>query len=177
MLTAWSSLCEECNTLIGWETLFAKIASAIDNIPIARGSASAPNDLGWEIITPNRLKLGRNNHRQLEGPIKLDNCPQSQLERNQLLTARWYELFIQRLNLLIPPPDKKHDRQPVVGDVVLFLFTDPNFKKLWIWKLGVIEEALSRSSYKIRYSNTSGDRKYVQRAAGQISIIVPVNQL
>jgi hypothetical protein len=65
----------------------------------------------------------------------------------------------------------------VVGDVVLFLYTDPNFKKLWIWKLGVIEEAMSRSSYKIRYSGPKGERRYVQRAVGQISIIVPVDQL
>ena len=65
----------------------------------------------------------------------------------------------------------------MVGDVVLFLFTDPNFKKLWIWKLGIVEEAMSRSSYKIRYSGANGDQKYVQRAVGQISIIVPSDQL
>jgi hypothetical protein len=177
MLAAWAKTNEECNTLLGWETVFAKVASAIDDIPIARGSANASYDLGWEIITPNRLKLGRNNYRQLEGPIKLDNCPQTQLERNQLLTSRWYELFIERLSLLIPPPSKENDRQPVVGDVVLFLYTDPNFKKLWIWKLGVIEESMTRSSYKIRYSGPKGERRYVQRAVGQISIIVPVDQL
>jgi hypothetical protein len=36
--------------MIGWETLFARIASQIDDLPIARGSASAATDLGWEII-------------------------------------------------------------------------------------------------------------------------------
>ena len=133
-------------------------------------------DLGWEIITPNRLKLGRNNNRQLEGPIKLDNCPQTQLERNRLLTQRWYEIFIKRLSLLIPPPERKTDAQPQVGDVVLFLFTDPNFKKLWIWKIGLVEEQLSRSTYKIRYSSPDGERRYVERAARQLSIIVPANQ-
>jgi hypothetical protein len=177
MLNAWSNSCDECNTLIGWETLFARVASAIDDVPIARGSASAPNDLGWEIITPNRLKLGRNNYRQLDGPIKMDNCPQNQLERNRILTSKWYEIFIQRLSLLVPPPEKKHDQQPIVGDVVLFLFTDPNLKKLWVWKLGVIEEKMSRSSYRIRYSSPDGTRRYVQRAVGQISIIVSVNDL
>ena len=82
MLLTWSTSSEECNTLLGWETVFAKVACAIDDIPIARGSANAAYDLGWEIITPNRLKLGRNNHRQLEGLIKLDNCPQTQLEHS-----------------------------------------------------------------------------------------------
>ena len=46
MLTAWSKTCGQCNTLIGWETLFARIASAIDDVPIARGSAPASTDLG-----------------------------------------------------------------------------------------------------------------------------------
>ena len=112
MLTAWSASCKECNTLLGWETLFARVASAIDDLPIARGSASAACDLGWEIITPNRLKLGRNNNRQLDSPILLDNCPQNQLEQNRLLTQKWYEIFIQRLRLLIPPPEHKTDRTP-----------------------------------------------------------------
>ena len=177
MLDTWSESCNECNTLLGWETLFATIASAIDDLPIARGSATASNDLGWEIITPNRLKLGRNNYRQLEGPVKLDNCPQTQLERNRLLMTKWYEIFIQRLSLLIPPPENKTDQQPTVGDVVLFLFTDPNLKKLWIWKLGVVEEQLSRSSYRIRYSGPDKVKRYVQRAVGQISIIIPVERL
>lgn len=177
MLTTWAKSCNECNTLLGWETIFARIASSIDDIPIARGSATASSDLGWEIITPNRLKLGRNNHRQLDGPIKLDNCPQSQLNRNRLLTAKWYEIFVKRLSLLIPPPSAVHDRQPEVGDVVLFLFADPNFKKLWTWKLGIVDEAMTRSSYKIRYVGSDGSKKYVQRAVGQISIIAPVDQL
>jgi len=177
ILQAWSRSTNECNTLIGWETLFARIASAINDVPIARGSASAPSDLGWEIITPNHLMLGRNNHRQLEGPIKVTNCPQSQLEKNRLISARWYEIFIQRLSLLIPPPAAKHDRQPTVGDVVLFLFSDPNFKKLWVWKLGIVEEKVSRSTYRIRYSSPEGEQRHVLRAVSQISIIVPVNEL
>lgn len=177
MLQAWSSVTEECNTLIGWETLFARVACAINDLPIARGSASAPTDLGWEIITPNRLILGRNSHRQLDGPIKVTNCPQSQLERNRLISARWYEIFIQRLNLLIPPPAVGKGRQPECGDIVIFVFSDPNFKKLWVWKLGVIEEKISRSSYKIRYSGSDGSPRYLTRAAAQISIILPVDQL
>jgi hypothetical protein len=177
MLTAWSKTCGQCNTLIGWETLFARIASAIDDVPIARGSASASTDLGWEIITPNRLKLGRNNYRQLDGPIKLDNCPQTQLERNRLLTCKWYEIFINRIHLLIPPPQRKDSPQPEVGDLVLFPFPGPSFKKLWVWKLGVVEEKISRSSYRIRYSNSDGTNRCVVRAAGQISIIVPAEQL
>ena len=133
--------------------------------------------LGWEIITPNRLKLGHNNNRQLEGPTKLDNCPQIQLKRNRLFTQHWYEIFINRLSLFIPPLKHRTNVHPQAGDVVLFRFTGPNFKKLWIRKPGVLEEKLSRSTHKIRYSGPDGVRRYVERAARQLSIIVPVNQL
>ena len=51
-----------------WETLFAKIASMLDDLPIARGDKSNVTNLGYDILTANRLKLGRNNNRALEGP-------------------------------------------------------------------------------------------------------------
>jgi hypothetical protein len=47
MLNRLSSSSEVCNnTMIGWETLFARIASQVDDIPIARGSVTAITDLG-----------------------------------------------------------------------------------------------------------------------------------
>ena len=60
-------------TCIQWECLFAKISNAIGNLPIARGDTSNETNLGFKIITPNRLLMGRNNYRSLEGAgISLD---------------------------------------------------------------------------------------------------------
>ena len=60
-------------TSLQWDTLFSRISNSIDNLPIARGDNSNETSLGYEIITPNRLKLGRNNYRSLEGSgIDLD---------------------------------------------------------------------------------------------------------
>ena len=42
-------------TVLQWETLFAKIANTIDNLPMAKGDTSKSSNLGYEIITPNRL--------------------------------------------------------------------------------------------------------------------------
>ncbi len=83
MLHRLSDTDDTCRTLLEWDTVFARIASQVDDVPITRGSAAT--DLGWEIITPNRLKLGRKAHRNLEGPVVLDNNPAIQLERNQLI--------------------------------------------------------------------------------------------
>jgi hypothetical protein len=66
----------------------------------------APNDLGWEIITPNHLKLGRNNFRQLEGKIQLSGGPQTMLERKCRLTEKRYQLFVDRIPLLAPKAQK-----------------------------------------------------------------------
>ena len=54
-------------TAIQWETLFSKVASTLDDLPIARGDSSSVSNVGFDILTPNRLKLGRNNYRSLEG--------------------------------------------------------------------------------------------------------------
>ena len=48
-----------------WDMLFSRVSNALDNLPIARGDNSNGTALGNEIITPNRLKMGRNNARSL----------------------------------------------------------------------------------------------------------------
>ena len=48
-------------TVLQWETLFSKIANTV-NLPMAKGNTTNANNLGYEIITPNRLKIGRNNY-------------------------------------------------------------------------------------------------------------------
>ena len=44
-------------TCMQWDTLFSRISNTLDNLPIARGDTSDESALGYEIITPNRLKL------------------------------------------------------------------------------------------------------------------------
>ena len=72
--------------ILQWETLFSKVANTVDNLPMAKRNTSNATNLGYEIITPNRLKLGRNNFRTLDGSgIKLDMAANltAMLERNR----------------------------------------------------------------------------------------------
>jgi hypothetical protein len=166
------------NTWLGWETLFARIANELDNLPIARGGAKAATDLGWEIITPNRLKLGRNNFRQLEGEIVLSDAPQLFLSRNRLIQKRWYEIFLSRLHLLIPKPEPSKGRKLLVGDIVLFIVTDAGSKRMWEWRLGVIEKVVSRSTYEVRHAGVNGNPpSTLLRSARNMSLILPVDEL
>jgi hypothetical protein len=94
------------------------------------------------------------------------------LERNRLLTEKWYQLFIDRIPLLIPKPERPTDSPLTPGDVVLFVFQDPGTPKLWTWKLGVIETQKSRSTYEIRYVlHPGGKCKYICRDLRHISVV------
>ena len=49
-------------SIIQWETLGATISNSINDLPIAKGNMSSVPELKYlDLITPNRLKLGRNN--------------------------------------------------------------------------------------------------------------------
>lgn len=172
LLQSLSDTAELVNTLLGWETTFLRIADQIDDLPIARGSDRAPTDLGWEIITPNRLKLGRNNFRQLEGTIILSNAPQTQLERNRLCQERWYELFIDRIHLLVPRAERVDTLVLQPDDVILFVFQDAGIPRMWVWRLGVIVRQVSRTSYELRYiSVPGGPPRLIVRDARHICLI------
>ena len=177
MLQRLSDTEDVCRTLLEWETTFARISSQVDDLPIARGSATAATDLGWEIITPNRLKLGRNAHRNLEGPVIIDNNPASQLERSRLIFSRWYKIFLERLPLLIPTVDKESGREVRVGDLVLFVFQDSNIPGMETWKIARVISIVSARTVRLEYSNAGGGRKELQRSIRQISLILGVDEL
>jgi hypothetical protein len=161
LLQTLSDTCEQVNTLLGWETTFCRIADQLDNLPIARGSTRVPSNLGWEIITPNRLKLGRNNFRQLEGTVILSNAPQTQLERNRLIQDKWYTIFSERIHVLVPKAREIHART-----------------RMWVWRLGVIVRQVSRSTYEIRYvSQPGGMPRLMLRDARHICLIHAVDEI
>ena len=168
---------EHCNTILGWETIFARIASQIDDVPIARGSSTAPTDLGWEIITPNRLKLGRNNFRSLEGEIRVEYCPQSQLERNRDIMKEWHTIFIDRVHLLVPTLPKKDARRTEVGDIVLFVFSEGNSKRSSVWKLGRVEEIVSETTVSISYSHGGAAPRSLIRSIRSTVLILEAEEI
>ena len=121
-------------TVLQWETLFAKIANTLDNLPMVKGDTSNSSNLGYEIITRNRLKLGRNNYCSLEGSgIKLDMASSltALLERNGELYCEWYQIFIENIHMLDLRLNKwlRNSKLPVLEDIVLFLFNDSEYGK------------------------------------------------
>ena len=170
-------------TCIQWDCLFAKISNAIDNLPIARGDNSSATNLGYEIITPNRLKMGRNNCRSLEGAgIKLEMSSNFTriLERNRDVYKDWFTIFMDNVHMLGLRPKKweKTSRLPVIDDVVLFVFNDSQYSKDVVeWKLGRI---VSVSSRKVSILYSSGINKTIstlERSIRDISIVYSIGEL
>ena len=57
-------------SILEWETLASTISNAMNNMPIGLGSVVSDLE-NLDLITPNRLKFGRNNNRSPIGPIEL----------------------------------------------------------------------------------------------------------
>ena len=141
---------------VQWETLFAKIANTLDNLPMAKGNTSNVSVLGYEILTPNRLKLGRNNHRSLAGEgitLEATTNPLDLLEQNRQIYKVWYELFMDNIHALSLRPNKWHKsgKQAQKEDIVLFIVDDSiSCDQSRKWKLGKVIE-VSDKSLKIRH--------------------------
>ena len=166
-------------TALSWQTLFSKIASDIDNVPICRGNASNAADFGFDIITPNRLKIGRNNFRALEDSFVLSGATEVDLlEAYRKVQTVWYQILLDRLHYLIPKPKKWLKTDCVnVGAVVIFILKDAGVLKHNTWSLGRVVEADARS-LRIEYYGPGKKRLLsVTRCPRQVSVIHDVNDI
>jgi hypothetical protein len=166
-------------TGLQWETLFAKISSMIDDVPIAKCTNSNLTDPGWDIITANRLKLGRNNNRSLEGCINLprgigaDNL----LKRNQDIQRVWYQMLIDRIHHLVPRPTKWSKTDSInVGDICLFIYSENFAMGKDVWKIGKITEIPKKNKVVIAFPGAPTSKglpqlKTLSRCPRDISII------
>ncbi len=143
MLVKTATNTNMCMTPLEWETVFSKMASEIDDVPIAKADRSESEDPGWELLTPNRFKLGRANNRAIEGPMSIspEVGPTQLLRRVQDIQSYWYQLLLDRLHHLIPRPNKWCKTDPItVGDVVIFKLKDNNSSKLEKWVTGKVSD-------------------------------------
>ena len=106
---------------IQWETLCAEIANSLNNMPIAIGNEVEDLE-SLDLITPNRLKLGRNNERSPVGVLDVTDKVDRIIQLNcDIFTSWWEHWLISVVPKIIPQPKWfKSDQDIKVGDVVLF---------------------------------------------------------
>ena len=175
-------------TTIQWETMFAKAANALDDLPIAKGNSSNVSDLGFDVLSPNRLKLGRNNFRSLQGSmdIKAGHLPSALLTRNRKITSTFIQLLLDRAHHFQLKPNKwteSSERGAQVDDIVIFVHTDAGkgSDTDTAWKLGKVT-AVSESKVTVMYAaKAKKDKipkmKMVVRSPRDVSILFSEKEL
>ena len=84
---------------------------------MAKGDCNTAKDPMGEILTPNRLKLGRNNLRAMHINTKIDEplIPSDLLRHNRKIMKTFYGLMMDRVHHLVLKPNKwnhNDDRPP-----------------------------------------------------------------
>ena len=120
-----TTLQNNCLSLLQWETLASTIANSINNLPLSLGNISGDFEV-MDLITPNRLLLGRNNERSPDGTmVCFESSPSKILRENTKVYQCWFETW-----LLVHVPrlmnQQKWFKSDVisVGDVVIFTKVD-----------------------------------------------------
>ena len=192
---------------VEWETTAMQVANAINNLPIARvNSHDRANSrvVGSEldVITPNRLLMGRNNFRALDGPVCINNMPDMMLEHHQDITATCLKILYEHAHRFIPKPKWFKGNETVEpGDVVLFIKDEsPTGKAVdHNWRMGRViakykpvawnqddqeqqqdDEDLGKFRLTIQYANATtqpGNFLKTERSIRHIIIIHKLNEL
>ena len=169
---------------LAWETSLAVISSQLNDLPMAKSTSTNVDDPFWNIITPNRLILGRNNERSLQGRMKIDHGPDLDwlVEKNQRIMSTWYKIFEEHIHHLMPRPAKWQETTPVrVGDIVLFIMSDAKYVKDERWKLGRVHQIFRPSRIQIEYnlivSGESVTKKYIWRNPRQIALVTTTDEI
>ena len=80
-------------SLMQWETISAEISNCINDLPLILGNCVS-DFKSIDLITPNRLKLGRNNERSPVGPFEMPTNNSQILSSNSMIYRSWFENWL-----------------------------------------------------------------------------------
>ena len=174
------SLMNDRLSIMQWETLSASISNTINNMPLALGNSRSTTE-ALDLLTPNRLKMGRNNERSPEGCVTVEH-PDRILEENQQIFDAWFELWLSAHvpKLIDQPKWFKSDENLKPGDVVLFLKEDSSFKSCY--QYGMIAEVDAGRDHKVRkvkvrYRNHNEDTdRFTNRSVRGLVVIHRIDE-
>ena len=149
-------------------------------MPLALGNSKS-NTEALDLLTPNRLKMGRNNERSPEGCVVVEH-PDKILEENQKIFDCWFEIWLSSHvpKLVYQPKWFKSDENLKPGDVVLFLKDKASFALRY--QYGMIHEVEPGRDNKVRkvtvrYRNHNEDfDRYSNRTARGLVVIHRIDE-
>ena len=169
-------------SILQWETTASQISNSINDLPLALPYSSS-NLEHLDLITPNRLRLGRNNERSPSGILSLSSDPSKFAKANKDIFNTWFEAWLVSHvpRLMFQPKWYNSDHDLKQGDVVLFI---KNEKELCNdYQYGKVVSTKQSSDGRIRSvdvlyrnSNEAVDRT-TTRAARQLIRIHSIDEL
>ena len=165
-------------SFLSWETLFCKISNYLNDLPISRPSSTALDRPEFNIITPNRLLVGRSNTRSLAGPIYLDSTPSNVLARINKAQTTFYQLLHKQIHLFIPRSKWFKTSDIHVDDIVLFFLEESQLKqRLVTWHYARVTTIVG-TRLTLEYTiYPSSVKKYIERGPRQVVRIASEEEL
>ena len=179
------STCPVINRLsiLQWETLGQEVANGVDNLPLGLGNKVECLE-NLDILTPNRLLLGRNNDRCPSGPLKTVENFKFLLKTNENIYATWFKSWLISYvpTLLNRPKWFKSDEIIKVVDVVLFLKSEKEFSKQCQYRIihstnvgkdgcmRRVEVQYQNNNEKVKRYTTRGVRDLVVHQIDELSV-------
>ena len=169
-------------SIIQWETLGSQIANSINNLPLGLGNKVADLE-NLDLLTPNRLLLGRNNSRSPTAPLVLSNDVRQMVQKNCDIFGAWFRSWLTSYvpSLMDAPKWFRNDRNLAEGDVVLFSKSEKEFEN--IYQYGIIKSVVHSKDGRIRkveveyVNHTEKARRCTTRHARDLIVIHPVEEL
>ena len=167
--------------VLEWETLCSEIANTVNNMPVAIGNETDELE-NVDLITPNRLRLGRNNNRSPVGTLEVTGKLERLLRlKNDVFESWWNTWLTSAVPKLMPRPKWfVNDRDFSVGDVVVF---NRGGELAGDYKLGMIKNIHAGPDGRIRavdvrYRNSNeGHDQVTHRAVRSLVIIHRVDEV
>eukprot|EP00794_Sanderia_malayensis_P006911 gene6911-biopygen5645 len=169
-------------SIIQWETMASIIGNSINNMPLAVNNITADVEMA-DLITPNRLLLGRNNERGPTGGLAVENDHIKLIRDNQKIYNAWFDAWLTTHvpNLVARPKWFNSDTDLKVGDVVLFLKQESVLCNTY--QYGMVDEVeRGRDSrircVNVRYHNASENcKRLTTRSSRSLVVIHGVDEI
>ena len=168
--------------ILQWETISAEISNAINDLPLALGNIVGDFEQ-MDLITQNRLRLGRKNDRSPVSPMKISGSTQKIIEKNKKIFSSWFEAWLisHVPKFTHQPKWFRSDRDIKICDVVLFTKKDGSMSS--ICQYGMVHEIepsrdglIRKLVVRYRNNNENVDR-FTTQAKRELVIIHPIDEV
>ena len=164
------------------QSRISETAAAGRRKPVSKGMQNDGPQEDLDIITPNRLLLGRNNNRCPSGPLTAQESFKRILDTNKEIYDTWFRSWLKSyVPTLVDRPKWLTSNDEVrAGDVVLFLKSEKEFER--DYQYGIIHTVnIGRDGHirvvEVEYQNhNEGVKRYTTRGVRDLVVIQPIDE-